>query len=63
MTVVGSGLENSWSTVWVDKVEMEPSSELDDNLTSPRLAFCNITLEKKLGLMLKKSTDNTIRGT
>lgn len=54
MTVMGSILANSLATVGVDEVEMEPLSGIVDNVTSPRLAFCNITLEKKLGLVIKK---------
>jgi len=38
----------------VDEVEMEPLSGVADNLTSPRLAFCNTTLEKIIGISDKK---------
>lgn len=38
----------------VGKVELDPSSGLEDELAPSRLAFCSSTLEKKLGLVIKK---------
>lgn len=38
----------------VGKVELDPSSGLEDEFAPSRLAFCNSTLKKKSGLVIKK---------
>jgi hypothetical protein len=45
----------------VGKVELDPSSGLEDELAPSRLAFCSSTLEKKLGLVIKKDKNCNTR--
>lgn len=64
--LIAPGLANSWANGMADdkgdaatvggvgKVELDPSSGLEDEFAPSRLAFCNSTLEKKLGLVIKK---------
>lgn len=67
------GLANSWASGMADdkgdaatvggvgKVELDPSSGLEDEFAPSRLAFCSSTLEKKLGLVIKEDI-KTIQG-
>lgn len=64
--LIAPGLANSWANGMADdkgdaatvggvgKVELDPSSGLEDELAPSRLAFCSSTLKKKLGLVIKK---------